>query len=108
MLTIQDQCVEDAINNKNNDWLKEVLKIQQGEYDKRDSVIETIEEVCIRAKNSKSLYYYNITSQEIHSIDLAELALIIEDKGYQFGLKRNIGAGVIKFLRTTEGMICNV
>ena len=107
-MLIQDLCVEDTINNKNGDWLKEVLKIQQGEYNKRDSEIETIEEVCIRAKNNKSLYYYNIANQEINSIDPTELALITEDKGYQFGLKRNIEVGVIKFLRTTEGVRRNV
>lgn len=100
--------MEDAIINKNNDWFKEILKIQQGEYDKQDNEIETIEEVCIRAKNNKPLYYYNTTNQEINSINPIELALITEDKGYQFGLRRNIEAGVIKFLRTTEGMECNV
>lgn len=108
MLTIQNQCMEDAIINKNNDWLKEVLKIQQGEYDKQDNEIETIEEVCIRAKNSKSLYYYNTISQEINSIDPTELDLITKDKGYQFGLRRNIEAGVIRFLKTTEGIECNI
>lgn len=108
MLTIQEQCVEDAIINKNNDWLKRVIKIQQGEYDKQDNEIETIEEVCIRAKNGKPLYYYNTINQEINSMDLPELALISEDKGYQFGLRRNIETGVIKFLRTTEGTECNV
>jgi hypothetical protein len=108
MLTIQEQCVEDAIINKNNDWLKRVLKIQQGEYDKQDNEIETIEEVCLRAKMNKPLYYYNIKNQEINLMDSRELALISEDEGYQFGLRRNIKARVIKFLRTTEGIECNV
>jgi len=102
MLSVFDLACDDAITNRNTEWLKTLSDIWEGKYDIIDNEIKTIVEVCLLIKNNKNVYCYNVPKDEIQMLDPIFLDLIEQEKAYEFAVKRNIDNGILKFLRTEQ------